>query len=726
MLFPRHPSLHSALSCLALFTGAPVAYTAAINKHQTSITNAEYGSSTSVHESILLPAHDADLNRRDPAAVTTTYTVDQTTIIIIDPSPSTEASSVEGIQTDSLGPQSNGATEIGEGVGTSTVGSSSPEVEASTSSTELLDPGPTAAGALSGTTTELTTTSAPQSSGTPDSSPFPTSTAPDSTQDHDTVTTIEVPQGSTSTPPGSRTNTGTTIAVDEDEDESSSSSETQEPVTNGPPPIATSPIRVPVDTTETDSPSESTPIIPKPDPDAPTNTLSGPVFTPGPISSGTQTLPDVETIPGMIGGTIFSPEAEQSPLPTETSPTSSSDGLGLIQTTSGIGGQPSPATSITTVFVTTILESGTPAETLITCHIYVSVIQGILPIIESWEDDPTGIRGDTLNSLDELDTEIDGFIIGLGGGLNTGGGGGGGGSSHGCGAKKRKRGIFDFATDIIQTAIDAFICIDDVVGDLASNIEANLPGPIPGLKDDLTNLLNGLAVGSNNNDEPDPPSNDDDNNEDDDDDDDDDDDQDKEEDEDSTTLSPVTSTFNSDESTSTQTTSETFELQQSTTVTVTGCSVTPTTTTITKDATCRPKTTSTCIATTAPQVTVACRPRYQTQDGTITTTTTCSPSTTHTVTGCSVTPTTTTVTKEPTCRPKTPTTTISYGARNHHDLDSLFSIGDENSHWLLGHSNDDNYYQGSYVPPTNYDGCTNNPIDYNETSYIHYIIDNHD
>ncbi|KAL3469912.1 hypothetical protein BJX99DRAFT_264728 [Aspergillus californicus] len=97
----------------------------------------------------------------------------------------------------------------------------------------------------------------------------------------------------------------------------------------------------------------------------------------------------------------------------------------------------------------------------------------------------------------------------------------------------------------------------------------------------------------------------------------------------------------------------------STTITVTGCSVTPATTTVTKGATCRPRTTSTCVKTTAPQVTVVCKPRYRSEEGSITTTTTCSPSTTMTVTGCSVTPSTTTITKEATCHPRTtkPTST---------------------------------------------------------------------
>ncbi|KAL3455324.1 hypothetical protein BJX64DRAFT_295142 [Aspergillus heterothallicus] len=515
----------------------PSARAAAIRKHQASITTAAESSSAGDTASGFLPAQNARLNRRDPSTVTTAYTIDQTTIIIIDPSPSMQGSSTDGTQTatqtntDAAPAQSTGSTHLGEEVGTATAGSGAPEAETNTSTTNIQDPASTTTTKPAESTTALNSTPGSQNSGSTDVPPSPTSTVWDPTQNHDTLTTIDTPQEITSTPSGSETSTGTTSDVDVVN--SGSSSGTQEPGTGAPSLGATSLTGVLVgDPTDTTPPVSSTPNGPRPSP--PTTMVDGPVLTPGSTSSGTQTLPDVETIPGIIGGTIFSSGPGQSPLPTGNNLSSSTNSLGPIGLTSTTAGtsQTEPVPSITTVFVTTILESGTSTEALITL---------ITPAPETSTTLPLSPDSLVLSSVASISSRKHaqqsrrpqrrdyGFIIGLEGGLNTGGGGGGGGSSHGYGANKRKRGIFDFATDIIQTAFDTFTCIDDVVEDLAGNIDANLPGPIPGLRDDLTNLLNGLTTGSNGEDE----------------------------DENSTTLSPITSTVNSEEPTLTQTTSET-------------------------------------------------------------------------------------------------------------------------------------------------------------------------
>ncbi|KAL4914594.1 hypothetical protein BDW62DRAFT_204483 [Aspergillus aurantiobrunneus] len=223
---------------------------------------------------------------------------------------------------------------------------------------------------------------------------------------------------------------------------------------------------------------------------------------------------------------------------------------------------------------------------------------GVLYVLRNWSnhtkpsflgEGSSSLKGNTRNGLNNLDDKIGGFISNLGGG-----GRGGGGS--GCGSK-RKRGLLDGVTDTFSTAIDAFSCIDDMVGKITDHVKADDTGPVSNLIDDLVGRNNALT-GSDNED-PDPG-------------------EDEDEDEDDDLETNTVSTTASTQTTDTESTTTTETTSEST---------------------------STCTDITALQVTFCRKPTYHTTDRSISTSTTCTPSTTRTVTGCSATPTTTTVTK---------------------------------------------------------------------------------
>ncbi|KAF9885856.1 hypothetical protein FE257_012328 [Aspergillus nanangensis] len=292
-----------------------------------------------------------------------------------------------------------------------------------------------------------------------------------------------------------------------------------------------------------------------------------------------------------------------------------------------------------------------------------SEITGILPILHSWEARPTALKGGTMDNLERLTNQVNNLIHNLGGTEQ-----GRGTSNSGCGSNQ-KRGIFDFATDIFKTAINAVTCISDVVKKITDNVKIDNVDPVTNLVDDLINLTKGLGGSNNKPDGNDSDNNDNNNNVSDD------------NHSDVNTNSASATKTSKVSSTCTETTAPQVTVvckavyrtsqgsitteskcSTSTTRTTTGCSVTALTTTVTKEPNCRPKTpkatssTATCIETTAPQVTVICKPSYRSHEGSINTETRCYPSTTRTATGCSVSPSTTTITKEPTCRPKPRTT----------------------------------------------------------------------
>ncbi|KAL3469911.1 hypothetical protein BJX99DRAFT_264727 [Aspergillus californicus] len=123
-----------------------------------------------------------------------------------------------------------------------------------------------------------------------------------------------------------------------------------------------------------------------------------------------------------------------------------------------------------------------------------SVIGGIIPIVQSWEANPTGgsSKGNTLNHLEDVDRQIGALILDLGGEQ-------GGGAGSGC-SRHEKRGFLDGVTDIFKAAVDAVKCIGDVVKDIADNVNADNIAPVAGLLDNLTVQLKGLSNNNNDND----------------------------------------------------------------------------------------------------------------------------------------------------------------------------------------------------------------------------------
>ncbi|KAL3450287.1 hypothetical protein BJX65DRAFT_305132 [Aspergillus insuetus] len=338
-------------------------------------------------------------------------------------------------------------------------------------------------------------------------------------------------------------------------------------------------------------------------------------------------------------------------IPAITSSTTNVPAIGIttivesgITTTSpiliGLGGSPVTTTTTTT--------SSSVTAALVTSSVssMSSEIAELIPALSSWEAEPTPLREDTLSHSRDVETQIENLVSYLGGSGSTP-------DTAGCGAKKKRRDLFDPITDFIDTALDALACVDNTIDDIKSNIEDSNISGVRTLVDNLIPQLQGLPVSTSGPSNDDPPN-------------------DSDPDDDSTSTSTTeTKTETSTTETTTSTMSSCSEILEgsttttttctpSKTVTKTGCDVTSTTTTVTEEPTCPFITTYSGPTTTRP---IATSPRPVSTDASTTTTTTTDTSSSTTSTSLQATTTKPTMPIMPLPKPTTLETTTKLTTR---------------------------------------------------------------
>ncbi|KAF4950102.1 hypothetical protein FGADI_8441 [Fusarium gaditjirri] len=297
---------------------------------------------------------------------------------------------------------------------------------------------------------------------------------------------IGTPGPSTDVPPPARTETATTNNAVEPVGTTTNSDIPPvgtETTSNAPPPVAdtTTNIAVPIGTETTSNavePIDTTTDLPAPGPETTTSQAQAPVETTASAaipSANTDTsaeVPPPET-------TTDKPDAPSTTAPVNNIPSTT-------EKASEPSDKPSDAPSAP---VTAPPQEATAAAShaQVTASEYNSKVDDIIPIIVAWTNNPDGLKTDTLNKVNNLIDGVKGAIKDLGGN-----------ESGGC-PGKRRRGLLDIVSNVINTLSCVVSNLEDVTGKITGGIVEGV-NPIVST---LTNNSNDLKEQSEEKDEDD-------------------------------------------------------------------------------------------------------------------------------------------------------------------------------------------------------------------------------
>ncbi len=184
---------------------------------------------------------------------------------------------------------------------------------------------------------------------------------------------------------------------------------------------------------------------------------------------------------GSLQGTASSSNSSSLPSVTIGAPSITTATIvqsGKTETVPVIGGG-SYSSPITLPPITTTLASAQATSSVSSVS---SELAGLIPIISSWKAKPTLLKSDTLNKIKPVKSDVEDLISNLGGGS----------SSSGCGSKG-KRGLLG----TIGNIINRLSCIDEDLGSITDNINADDVVAIDNFLVDLTSENNDLTNDDN-------------------------------------------------------------------------------------------------------------------------------------------------------------------------------------------------------------------------------------
>ncbi|KAG5761564.1 hypothetical protein H9Q72_010335 [Fusarium xylarioides] len=239
-----------------------------------------------------------------------------------------------------------------------------------------------------------------------------------------------------------------------------------------PPPVVdtTTDTAVPVGTETTSNaiePADTTTDLPAPGPETTTTQAQAPVDTttsaaiPPPNTDTSAVVPPPETTTDKVDAPSTTAPVNNIPSTTEKASEPSD--------------KPSDAPSAP---VTAPPQEATAAafQAQVTASEYNSKVDGIIPIIVAWTNNPDGLKTDTLNKVNNLIDGVKGAIKDLGGN-----------ESGGC-PGKRRRGLLDIVSNVINTLSCVVSNLEDVTGKITGGI---VEGVTP-IVSTLTNNSNDL------------------------------------------------------------------------------------------------------------------------------------------------------------------------------------------------------------------------------------------
>ncbi|KAF4453918.1 hypothetical protein F53441_3443 [Fusarium austroafricanum] len=280
----------------------------------------------------------------------------------------------------------------------------------------------------------------------------------------DTTTNVVVPPaGTTTNEPVSDTTTNTGIPPAGTETTSNAPGPV-DTTTNTDIPVGTettSNVIQPVDTT-TDAPAPGTT----------TTEAAAPVVD----TTTTADIPPPNTDTTVSSAEVPAPQTttDKADAPSTTAPVNNAPST--TDKASEPSGKPSDAPSAPV----TAPPQGTTAavsQAQVTASEYNSKVDDIIPIIVAWTNNPDGLKTDTLNKVNNLIDGVKGAIKDLGGS-----------ESGGCPGKKRRRGLLDLVSNVINTLSCVVSNLEDVTGKITGGI---VDGVTP-IVSTLTNQSNDL------------------------------------------------------------------------------------------------------------------------------------------------------------------------------------------------------------------------------------------